>query len=281
MKAWVTGAAGMIGSEIASSASKWAPDWEVRGLTRRDFSLLDFDAVTAAFKGDSPDVIVHCAAISRPVDCERDPHLARKTNVVATRHLAHLASDRFLIYLSTDLVYDGRKGDYIEEDPANPLHLYGETKLAGEDAVRQHQNHAVLRTALNFGASPRGNASFNEQMHSALAQGKNFQLFTDEYRCPISTTETARAIWELAKLQVGGLFLLGGSEKVSRWDIGKALYDRWSPLPGKIEPASIASYDGPPRPPDLSMKLNKIQALLSFDLPGFHEWINSNPDAVV
>jgi dTDP-4-dehydrorhamnose reductase len=280
-KAWVTGAAGVIGSELIRSASIWVPDWDVKGLTREDVSLLDSVAVTAAYHEQQPDVIIHCAAISRPVDCDRDPALARDTNVGATKLLAELAADKHLIYLSTDLVYDGVKGNYVEEDPANPLQLYGQTKLAGEDAVRCIQNHTVIRTALNYGVSPGGNASFNEQMRGALAAGKDFNLFTDEFRCPLATATTARVLWEMANLRVGGLYLLGGAEKVSRWQIGNALYQRWGTLPGKLRPSTIAEYNGPPRPADLSMTSRRIQGLLSFQIPGFHEWLKENPEAVL
>ena len=97
----------------------------------------------------------------------------------------------------------------------------------------------------------------------------------------MATDTTARVLWELARLRVGGLFLLGGGERVSRWDIGNALYQRWGNLPGKIAPATIAEYDGPPRPADLSMKSNRLQNLLSFPIPGFHEWLKENPDATL
>lgn len=280
-RVWVTGAAGLIGGELMRSVPEWCRDDEVIGLTRTDLDLKDHGAIERRFRKDDPEVVIHCAALSRPVDCERDPATARRVNVDATRLLADLAADRFLIYLSTDLVMDGRKGNYLEEDPPNPLHLYGETKLAGEECVRRYDQQVVLRAALNFGTSKSGDRSFNEQMHAALATGRDFTLFADEYRCPLATPVTVRVIWEMARLRLGGLYMLGGAERVSRWEIGKALYERWGKLPGTIRPGSLKDYDGPPRPADLSLNSRKVQSLLSFQLPGFHEWLAAHPEARV
>lgn len=280
-KVWVTGAAGLIGGEIVRTAGRWSPEDEVIALTRKEVDLTDMTSIEQRFHADEPDVVIHCAAASRPVDCERDPETARLVNVAATRCLADLMADRCLVYLSTDLVLDGAKGNYTEEDPPHPLHAYGRTKLAGEAAVRRHDSHVVVRTALNFGVSQSGDRAFNEQMRAALAAGKDFTLFDDEYRCPLATEVTARAIWELARLRVGGLYLLGGAERVSRWQIGEALYARWGKLPGSIRPGSLRDYKGPPRAADLSMNCRKVQSLLSFPLPGFHEWLAAHPEARV
>jgi len=280
-RVWVTGAAGLIGHTVVQSAARWAPGIEVIGLTRAELDLTDADAVAARFKADDPEAVIHCAAMSRPVDCERDPVAARRINVEATRQLAGLFADRFLLYLSTDLVLDGSKGNYTEEDPPNPLHEYGRTKLEGERAVAAFSEHAIIRCALNFGESIHHDRAFNEQMRRQLEAGKDFTLFDDEYRCPLHAEVTARALWEMLRHRVGGLFLLGGAEKVSRWQIGKALYERWGPLPGRIRPGSLKDYDGPPRAADLSMVCRKIQALLSFQLPGFHDWLAAHPEARV
>lgn len=254
------------------------PGWDVRGLTRKDLELSDLPAVEQAFAADPPDLIIHSAAMSRADECARDPAGAWLHNVDVTRGLSRLASDRGFLLLSTDLVLDGRKGNYVEEDPVNPPHVYGETKAEAERIVLANPRHAVVRAALNLGRSASGNRAFNEQMRAALTAGRTLSLFTDEFRSPIATPVVARAVWELARQDVGGLFLLGGAERVSRWEIGRALLARWGELRGAIQPASIRDYQGPPRPADLSLNCRKTQSLLSFPLPGFHEWLAANPD---
>jgi len=127
---WITGANGLIGNYFVQTATKYASRWRVRGLRREQLDLLDFDAVRRAFQKDSPQLIIHCAAISSSVICQKEPMLARKANVDATALLAELAADIPFVFFSTDLVFDGLKGNYIESDAVNPLTVYGETKVA-------------------------------------------------------------------------------------------------------------------------------------------------------
>jgi len=161
---WITGSNGLIGNYIVQSAPKLAPHWRVRALTRADFDLLDFDAVRREFQKDKPQLIIHCAAVSTLAAVQADPALARRVNVEATRLLAELAADVLFIFFSSDLVFDGRKGNYTETDAMNPIHIYGETKAAAEEIVLRNPRHTVVRTSLNGGVSRAGNRGFNEQL---------------------------------------------------------------------------------------------------------------------
>src|SRR5579872_7045678 len=89
---WITGANGLIGSHLLRAASVCAPDWAVRGVYRQDLDLTDYEAVRRAFHEQNPQLIIHCAALSRSPACQADPALARKLNVEVTAWLAGLAS---------------------------------------------------------------------------------------------------------------------------------------------------------------------------------------------
>lgn len=274
---WITGADGLIGNYLVQAAPRFAPQWNVRGLTRRLIDLLDFDAVRRTFKQDRPALIIHCAAMSRSADCQRQPDLARKTNVAATAVLAEFAADIPFFFFSTDLVFDGRKGNYVETDAVSPLHIYAETKVAAEKIVLANPRHTVIRAALNGGTSKSGDRGFNEQLRCAFTRGETVKLFTDEFRCPIPAEVTARAVWELAAMNCRGLYHLAGSERLSRWEIGQLIAARWPQLNPRLEPALASSYDGPPRPADVSLNCSKVQRLLSFQLPGLGDWLAPRP----
>ena len=199
-------------------------------------------------------------------------------NVEVTRLLAELAAEIPFVFFSTDLVFDGRKGNYIETDAPNPLHLYGETKAAAEQIVLKNPRHLVVRTSLNGGISRTGNRGFNEQLRLALQSGQGMKLFTDEFRCPIPAVETARAVWELAEKNCAGLFHVAGAEKLSRWQIGQLLAKRWPEVKPKIKPGSAKDFPGPPRALDTSLNISKAQKVLSVPLPGLGEWLAANPD---
>jgi len=272
--AWVTGAGGLIGSHLANSPIL-ASAWRVVGLTRPDLDLTDADAVSRRFSAESPSLVIHCAANSSSVECEKSPALARVQNVEVTKRLAELCADAQFVFLSTDLVFDGGKGGYTELDQVNPLGVYAETKVTAEQTVLTNPQHTVIRTSLNGGKSPRGNRGFDEQARNAWKAGQTLRLFTDEFRSPIDASMTARAIAELGVAKATGLYHVAGAERLSRWQLGQLLAARYPELNTRMEPASLAEYKGAPRPPDCSLNCAKTQAVISFPIPPYSEWLKT------
>jgi dTDP-4-dehydrorhamnose reductase len=300
---WITGANGLIGNYLVRTAPRFARRWRVIGIVRdgnmpslahagrdavsaspipsgnvRCLDLTDFDAVRRAFQSDSPQLIVHCAAVSTVAAAQSNPDLARRVNVGMTEFLAELAAQIPFVFFSTDLVFNGRKGNYVETDTVNPIHLYGETKAAAEQIVLRNPHHTVVRTSLNGGTSRAGNRGFNEKLLLAGQAGQMMNLFTDEFRCPIFAGETARAVWELVNQERPGLFHVAGAEKLSRWQIGQLIAVRWPQLNPKITPGSTENFPGPPRALDTSLDISKVQKVLSQPLPKFSEWLAANPN---
>jgi dTDP-4-dehydrorhamnose reductase len=272
-RAIITGAAGLIGQYLVKTAPRWAPDWDVQGLTRADLDLTDRANVERTWQSIKPNAVIHCAALSRTKDCEQDPEQARRINVEATAHLAQLSQDIPFIFLSSGEVFDGRTGWYGETDEPNPINVYGQTKLEAEQAVLQNPGHTVVRIVLTAGTSETGDRSFVEDMCRTAKAGKDVTLDADEFRCPLPAGVIARAIWELVDRKQPGLYHLGGSERLSRWGIGETLLP-WCPeLKGHLIKGSVRNHVGSPRPADLSLRYDKIQSLLSFRIPGFREWL--------
>jgi len=275
---WITGAGGLIGNYLVQTELQFAPMWSVQRLTRAHLDLLDFNAVRKEFLRRRPGLIIHCAAMSRSPDCQANPQLAQITNVEATAVLAELAKDIPFVFLSSDLVFDGCKGNYVETDSVGPLSVYAETKVAAEQSVLPNPRHTVVRTSLNGGTSPSGDRGFNEQIRLAWQAGQTLRLFTDEFRCPIPAVVTARAIWELVGREATGLFHVAGTERLSRVQIAELVAARWPQLKPKIEATSRKEYQGAPRPADTSLNCAKAQQLLSFPLPGLTAWLNEQPN---
>lgn len=277
---WITGAGGLIGNYLVQTAPQFAPGWLVRGLMRADLDLADFDAVRRTFRGDAPELVIHCAALSKSPECQKNPGLARKLNVEVTALLAELAADVRFIFFSTDLVFDGRTGNYDESATVNPLSVYAETKAVAEKIVLANPRHTVIRTSLNGGTSPTGDRGFNEQLRQAFTDGQMVKLFTDEFRNPIPAAVTARAVWELAAQDKTGLYHVAGSERLSRWELGSLIAARWPRLKAKLEAGSLKEYRGAPRAPDTSLNCAKVQKVLSFPLPALTGWLAARPDEI-
>lgn len=267
---WITGAGGLIGHHFARAATGLGR-WNVIPLTRTELDLLDAAAVTARFRHDRPAVVVHCAALSKTPACQADPDLARRCNVEVTRQLAELAGDGRFVFFSTDLIFDGRSGNYAENTPPNPLHVYGETKVAAEAAVRAHPRHLVVRTSLNYGSSPTGDRSFAEEMLLAVRAGKMLSLFTDEFRSPLAVADTVAAVLDLLAVGATGTYHVAGRERLSRWEIGELVAGQHPELRGKLRADSLRRYQGPPRAPDTSLDCGKTVRLLGREIPGLLE----------
>ena len=272
-RAVITGAAGLIGQYLVKTASRWAPGWDAYGLSRAELELTNTSKVAVHLRALKPDLLIHCAALSRTKACEQDPDQARRDNVEVTAHLAQLCQNIPFIFLSSGEVFDGKTGWYSETDGPNPINVYGQTKLEAEQVVLQNPRHTVIRIVLTSGASQNGDRSFVEDMCRAANAGKDVPLYADEFRCPLPAGVIARAVWELADRKQPGLYHLGGSERLSRWEIGEALLPWYPELKGSLVKGSARSHVGSPRPADLSLRCDKIQSLLSFRIPGFREWL--------
>ncbi len=274
---WVTGAGGLIGHHVVKQCPG---NRQVIGWLRRDLDLLDFGAVERQFKDRAPAAVIHCAGMSKSPQCEAQPKEAQAINVDATRHLAQLAHSIPLIFLSTDLVFDGQKGHYAENEPPHPLNTYARTKWEAEAVVAGNPHHTIVRTSLNGGISPTGDRGFNEQIQAALRKGTPIPLFVDEFRSPLAATVMARALWEMLEKGLRGLYHLCGSQRLSRHAIGVLLNDRWGHDPSLIQATSLASYQGPPRAPDTTLDCSKLQSMLSFPLPSFETWLRDHPECL-
>lgn len=274
---WVTGAGGLIGRYLLATVPEGAPRPRTVALTREQLDLADFAAVRREFRRQQPRLLIHCAAMSQSPECQANPQLAHLLNVQVTALLAELAADIPLVFFSSDLVFDGKAGNYDEAAPVNPLSLYGETKVLAERVVLANPAHTVIRTSLNGGTSPSGRRAFNEQLRRAWEAGQAVHLFRDEFRSPIPAQVTARAVWQLAARNKAGLYHVAGKQRLSRLQIGQLLAARWPQLHPRIVPGSLREYSGAPRPADTSLNCAKAQQCLSFPLPGLADWLAEHP----
>lgn len=157
----VTGATGLLGRQVMRVFGDKPQQWSLRGLafSRTSGSLVKCDLnnreeLQAQFDEFQPDIVIHCAAERRPDRLEADRDYAVRINAEASRSVGELCAARgaWLIYMSTNYVFDGSKAPYAEDAEPNPLNVYGESKLAGELAVKEsHPSAAILRVPLLYG----------------------------------------------------------------------------------------------------------------------------------
>jgi dTDP-4-dehydrorhamnose reductase len=226
-----------------------------------------------------PDVIVHTAAIANARICEMDRKLAYRVNVEGTRHLVESA-DRFgvkFIYISTDLIYGGEGSFFRESDPPEPRSYYAETKLEGEEIVREYDGHIVLRVALLYGWGNVFTNSFSDWLHTELRARRKVKVFTDQFRTPIYAVDVAGVIDELIQKGIKNeLFNLGGPDRVSRYEFAikfVKVFGYPDELLVPVSMDSVRTYVSGAR--DCSMDSSKIRSIIDFRIKNIDEGLNS------
>jgi dTDP-4-dehydrorhamnose reductase len=259
----VTGATGLLGSRLVreleqggDAVVRMGGPRAGRGITALD--VTDAAAVEAAIVQSRPDVVIHTAAQAAVADCWRDPPLARRINVEGTRHIATAARriGARLVYVSTDMVFDGQRAPYDEHAETSPVSVYGASKRDGELEALAAGDAVVVRPSLLFGpacpeASRRG---FFDGQVEALRTGAPLTLFDDEWRTPLSLRIAGKALAAIAHARVTGIVHLGGSERMSRYEMGVRLARALGLDGGGLTPGSRTLAAAPePRPADLSL----------------------------
>jgi dTDP-4-dehydrorhamnose reductase len=265
MRILITGASGLLGPYLlrewgsARGVAAWSGSrqGEFFGVPLRTVDLGDPDGVARAFRQAQPDVVVHAAARARVADCFGDPQGAHRVNVGGTATLASLCvlTGARLVFVSTDLVFDGERAPYREEDAALPLSVYGKTKLEAEAAVRALPGGVVVRVSLLYGPSLlSGRPSFFDDQVAALRAGRPLTLFRDEWRTPLDLDTAAKALLAVARSDVTDVVHVGGPERLSRLEMGGRLTQFLG-----VDGADIAAVEraqapaAEPRPRDVSL----------------------------
>ena len=167
-----------------------------------------------------PDVILNSAAISGHETSANDPEQAYAVNVVAAGAIAEAAADigARMVHISTDAIFTGQRGNYSEDDEPEPFSYYGETKLAGEEAVRSAvEDHLIVRTNF-FGWSENGRKSVLEFFVNSLRQGIGVRGYPDYVVTSIYAPSLLQAIWDLGQLGAIGTLHLASSDALSKYD---------------------------------------------------------------
>ena len=275
----VTGGSGYLGEWIVTLArSAWdvtasylhhppAPNRDTPGVIWRRIDVRDRSAVNAFIHEVRPAVIVHTAALNPGQGTDFQP-----VNVLGTRHVACAAAAHRarLIYISTDVIFDGQKGNYVEDDPPSPVTPYGRSKaLAEAEAWDSGAGAAVVRTSLIYGWRPRIDRN-TRWIVGDLRAGKPVRLFTDELRCPIWVESLAAAIVELAGLTYTGVLHVAGAQALSRYEFGVRLARFHGVDPDPLIPVR-SRESGLHRPLRCTLDCSRARALLHTPLPGVDE----------
>lgn len=219
-----------------------------------------------------PDTFLHCAAIANVDVCESNPDQAHKVNALLPGIIAESCRKHSIkmIQISTDAVFDGRKGNFVEEDETNPLSVYAQTKRDGELEVLKANPDALITRVNFYGWSAAGNRSLAEFFVNNLQAKIPMKGFTDVTFCPMNILDLSDLLVEAAGLDLKGIYHMVGTEPMNKYEFGLRIAQKFGLDPALITPVSVV--DGnlkAARSPDLRLSTAKLRNALGRDLPSF------------
>jgi dTDP-4-dehydrorhamnose reductase len=274
VKLLVTGASGQLGTrlcqiaqtknhKIYSAYSQHKPQYG----TPVELNILNQKAQQQLLEKTKPDAVVHAAALTDVDKCELEKELAWKTNVEATTNLARLCKERntYLLYVSTDYVFNGEKGMYKETDKPAPINHYGLTKLKGEEAVQTLDNYCIARGSVIYGSTPAtGKTNFALWLLDKLKKKEQVKIITDQWNSPTLNVNMAEMMLETLEKRTNGILHLSGATRLSRYEFAQHLAETFNLNPKYITPVTSEHIKwAAKRPKDSSLNTKKAQQTLT------------------
>ena len=256
MKLLVLGAAGQVGRELCRLA--WPTGTAIASMDRAEIDIADRDAAFASVARERPEIVINAAAYTAVDRAESEPEAAWAANCTGPANLAAACAQARipLIHISTDYVFDGSKeGPYREDDPVNPLGVYGRSKAAGDRAVRAAlAEHVILRTAWVYSAHGH---NFVRTMLRLASERPVLRVVADQIGSPTSGADAARAIAAIVqRIAAGddhwGTYNFASAGAVSWHGFAQAIFDLaapWRGAPPTVEAITTADYPTPARRP--------------------------------
>ena len=263
MRILVTGAGGQLGRELIDVLASH----ELHGRDHSDLDITDRQAVYATVEQVRPAWVINAAAYNDVDGAEKAAELAFAVNASGAGHLAAAAAHAGaeMVHISTDYVFDGRKGaPYTELDRPDPLSVYGRSKYEGElQVLSAHPSACVLRTAWLYGEHGK---NFVKAILKAAESGGPLKVVADQVGSPTWAQHLARAIAELIGTPARGLFHVANGGSCSRFEFARAIVN------GRVEVEPISAADAArpaPRPANSALASERWQPAGLHPLPAW------------
>jgi len=266
MRVVVIGANGQLGTDLVKVLS----DWDLVPLSHADLDICDFVYTRKVLEDAKPGIVINAAAFTRVDDCEEEVSKAFWVNGFAVRNLAEVCRDIncVLMHISTDYVFDGmKKAPYTENDPPNPLNVYGVSKLTGEFFVRNIcPKHFIVRTSGLYGvagSSGKG-GNFVEMMIRLAKEGKPIRVVNDQVLTPTYTKDLAEKIKELLQTEAYGLYHITNSGQCSWYEFASKIFELLGMKPD-FGPTTSAEFGAKAKRPAYSVLAGERLQQLGLD----------------
>ena len=272
LKFLVTGSAGLVGQQVVKDLSKSNQVFSCYNESKPEYGdsvkmdLKNYEMVSSVLTEIKPDVVIHLGAMTGVDICEKEKTSASEINTKATEIIAKECSklNSFLVYVSTDYVFDGNFGMYKEDDVANPLGFYGKSKLEGEKAVQNFStNWCIARTSTPFGLHPT-KKSFPMWVIENLQKQKQIDVLIDQFTSPTYIPNLSRMLIEISERRITGIIHTAGASKISRYQMASMVSDKLNLDGTLLKQISMNKMKWvAQRPKDSSLDVSRASSILN------------------
>ena len=286
----ITGSNGLLGQKLLKLLTE-NPQYKVIATARGEnrvsetsgfeFHSLDIcneDDVLSLVTKLKPNYIINTAAMTNVDQCEDDKEECWGLNVNAVKHLKNAAQQvgSFLLHLSTDFIFDGENGPYLEDAKPSPLSYYGESKLAAEQILLESSiDFAIARTVLVYGITEKmSRSNIILWVKNSLEEGKNLTIVDDQWRSPTLAEDLAMGCFLIVKNHAKGIFNISGKDVLTPYEMAMQTVDFF-----KLDATLIEKTDGSKfqqkakRPPKTGFIIDKAVNELGYNPHSFMEGI--------
>ena len=276
----ITGSAGQLGNALGK-VFKSRYDLVSTSRTKLNKNTNYFLDITNSFlvkdmvSAISPDIIINLAALTNVDLCESNPDLAHAINFQGVKNLVNVFKGP-IIHLSTDYVFDGKLGQYKENDITNPINVYGLTKYKAEKILLEKSKESlVIRTNVLYDYQSNAKSSFLNWVVDSLKRGEKIKVVDDQFNNPTWTDSISVVIDRAIKADLNGLIHWGDFDWISRYDFANKIADKFSLQSNLIEPIKTEELNQvAPRPLNGGLDTTLAQDLLRLEPPQIDDCLN-------
>ena len=273
MKFLITGSAGLVGNQVVKDlveqgdtvySAYHASKLELGIPTQLDLNCLD--RIENVLEKIKPDAIIHLAAITNVDQCEKENDLAMKINAKATGIISKQAAKQksFLVYVSTDYVFDGEKGMKKESDQTNPVDFYDKSKLEGEKQIMNSASSwCIARTSTPYGFHQK-KKSFPLWVVENLQNNNEIEVLVDQSTSPTYVPNLSKMLIEIATRQIVGILHVAGATRISRYEMAELVTEKLNLDKKLLKPKNIETMNWiAKRPKDSSLDVSLASSILN------------------
>ena len=272
LKVLVTGSAGLVGRQVVKDLSNSHQVFSCYNESKPEYGdsvkmdLKNHEMISSVLTEKKPEIVIHLGAMTGVDLCEKERTSASEINTKATEIIAKECSklNSFLVYVSTDYVFDGNLGMYKEDDVTNPLGFYGESKLEGEKVVQNFStNWCIVRTSTPFGLHPT-KKSFPMWVIENLQKQKQIDILIDQFTSPTYIPNLSRMLIEISERRITGIIHAAGASKISRYQMASMISDKLNLDGTLLKQISINKMKWVARrPKDSSLDVSRASSILN------------------